>query len=734
MSFLRCYHSVIYFILMILLATLGLSGCDDRPLNNPYPRAEDDANILYSSFSEPPKTLDPAKSYSSNEYIFIAQIYEPPLQYDYLKRPYTLIPLTATSMPTQQYLDEKGQVLPANVSFDKVAYTDYIIEIKPDIYYQPHPAFAKDEKGRYYYQQLPLGWLAENNIRSLKDFPQQGTRELIAEDYVYQIKRLAHPEVQSPILGFMSEYIVGLHDYAQQLQQLYVPKNGERTKPFLDLRKFPLAGAEVLDRYRFKIRIKGYYPQFIYWLAMPFFSPIPWEADQFDSQPKMEDHNITLNWYPVGTGPFMLSENNPNQRMVLTRNPNFHGENYPLVGEPEDKSRGLLDNAGKPLPFIDQAMFYLEKESIPRWHKFLQGYYDNSGISADNFQQAIEIDSQDQPQLSESMQKMGMRLQIAVEPSISYLGFNMLDDVVGGNSERARKLRQAIAIAIDYEEFIAIFANGRGTPAHSPLPPGIYGYESERNNPYVYEEKNGRVKRKSVSDAKKILAEAGYANGQDPSTGAPLKLYYDLPAMSGPDDKAQLDWMRKQFAKLGIELDIRATQYNRFQEKMRTGHAQLFAWGWNADYPDPENFLFLLYGPNGKVKSGGENAANYQNAQFDRLYEKMKQMPNNEERLMVIRQMLAIIQRDTPWVWGFFPKTFVLSHGWNHITKPNAIANNTLKYVKIDPKLRAEKRREWNQPIIWPFVILVLLFLIFVLVIFRYYRQMEYRPLLRRKF
>jgi oligopeptide transport system substrate-binding protein len=51
---------------------------------------------------------------------------------------------------------------------------------------------------------------------------------------------------------------------------------------------------------------------------------------------------------------------------------------------------------------------------------------------------------------------------------------------------------------------------------------------------------------------------------------------------------------------------IRATDYNRFREKMREGTGQMFFWGWNADYPDPENFLFLLYGPNGKVEAGGK--------------------------------------------------------------------------------------------------------------------------------
>ena len=74
-----------------------LAGCG-RVWNDPYPASESGKNILYSSFSERPKHLDPAQSYTADEYDFIWQVYEPPLQYHYLKRPYTLIPATAAAI------------------------------------------------------------------------------------------------------------------------------------------------------------------------------------------------------------------------------------------------------------------------------------------------------------------------------------------------------------------------------------------------------------------------------------------------------------------------------------------------------------------------------------------------------------------------------------------------------------------------------------------------------------
>ena len=345
---------------------------------------------------------------------------------------------------------------------------------------------------------------------------------------------------------------------------------------------------------------------------MPFFAPVPWEADVFYSQPGMKERNITLDWYPLGTGPYMLTVNNPNRQMVLERNPNFHGEIYPAEGEESDFEAGYLKDAGAPLPLIDKVVYSLEKEAIPYWNKFLQGYYDSSGISSDSFDQAVQIGSAGDISLTAALREKGVKLNTAVSASIFYMGFNMLDPVVGGDSERARLLRQAISIAMDYEEFISIFSNGRGLPAQSPLAPGIFGHlEGEAGmNPYVYDWGKYGLQRKSIEYARKLLAEAGYPDGRDVETGKPLALYLDTPG-GGPDDSARMNWLRKQFEKLSIQLQIRATDYNRFQEKMRKGTAQIFQWGWNADYPDPENFLFLLYGKNSKVEHNGENAANY---------------------------------------------------------------------------------------------------------------------------
>lgn len=680
--------------MLLALSLLLLTACDGGLWNDPYPADDAGKSTLYTAFTERPKHLDPAQAYSENEYEFLAHIYSPPLQYHYLKRPYQLVPLAASEMPSVRYLDKDKRPLPASASPQRIAYSVYEVNIKPNMRYQPHPAFVPE------YMHLTAADLA--SIHTLSDFKQTGTRVVTATDYVHQIKRLVHPQLHTPIAGVMGEYIVGLKDYATALQ------TASKSPGFLDIEKYPLSGVEVVDDTTYRITIHGKYPQFAYWLAMPFFSPMPQEVERFYAQAGMKERNLTLDWWPVGSGPYYLSENDPNRRMVMTKNPYYDSEIYPSEGEAGDALAGYLADAGKPLPLIDQVVFSLEKETIPYWNKFLQGYYDASGISSDSFDQAVQVSVSGEAAVSDEMSAQGITLNTSVATSTMYTGFNWLDTVVGGNSERATKLRRAIAIAVDFEEFISIFANGRGISAQSPIPPGIFGFKEGKDgiNSYVYDWVDGAPKRKSIAEAKRLLAEAGYSGGVDAKTGQPLVIHLDTTA-TGVGNKSRLDWLRKQFDKLGVQLDVRSTDWNRFQDKIRRGDTQMFYMGWNADYPDPENFFFLLHGPQGKVKQGGENASNYNNPKFDRLFEQMKNMDNSPQRQAIIDDMQEILRRDSPWLWGYHPKQYVLQHGWLHNIKPNIMANNKLKYWRVDSAQRLQSRRQWNQPRYWPLLALL---------------------------
>jgi oligopeptide transport system substrate-binding protein len=174
-----------------------------------------------------------------------------------------------------------------------------------------------------------------------------------------------------------------------------------------------------------------------------------------------------------------------------------------------------------------------------------------------------------------------------------------------------------------------------------------------------------------------------------------------------------------------VQLVVRSTDYNRFQEKMRKGTEQLYYWGWNADYPDPENFLFLFHSKQSKVKYQGENASNYENPAFDRLFDRMRDMPNGPERQAVINEMLEMLRLDAPWVWGLHPKDYALAHQWVYNRKPTKMGNNTIKYQKLDPVLRERLRIEWNRPIVVPIGIGVVVLLFAILPAVIVYRRRE---------
>lgn len=684
-------------------------------LNAPRDVEEYAEKTLFTAFGgRSPRTLDPQRSYSSDETAYTYGIYEPLYQYHYLKRPYTLVPRTAVRVVEPRYFDAKGRELPVDAPAEAIAVSVYDIPIQKGIRFAPHPAFAKDRNGNFLYHDL--SYEEAKRKRKPGDFAERGTRELTAHDYVHGIRRIASPRVVSPILGTMSDHIVGLEDLARTLREqdrLLREKVGNDA--YLDIDGVPFEGAEALDDHTLRIRVKGKYPQFSNWLTMAFFAPVPWEAEKFYSQRGFQENNFTLNTWPVGTGPFMMSVFEENRRHEMVKNPLFRFVPYPCEGEAGDKEKGYLAACGKPLPLVERVVFEIEKEAVPLQTKFLQGYYDSPSIDRVDTGLGYLTAMADSPEKLALYTKKNLRFPETVEASFWYLGFNWLDPVLGGGktpeeARRARLLRQAISIAVDWEENIAIFQKNQGIPAHGPLPPGLFGWRDDGPsafNPVVYRKtEEGRVVRRSIEDAKALLREAGYPDGRDALTGKPLILSFDY-QNAAQGSKAYLEWYQRQFAKLGIQLDIRATDYNRFQDKMNRGAAQIFLWGWVADYPDAENFLFLFYGPNGKVKYGGENAGNYENPAFDRAFERMKWLEDGPEKARAIDEMIRILQEDAPIMFGYYPKAAAAFHEWVLNAKPTSMVRNSLQYIGVDEALRARRIREWNEPVLWPLLLFV---------------------------
>lgn len=644
----------------LLIGALALS-CS----NNPYPDADDGLKVLYTVYREAPRTLDPAVSYNVGSHKIIGAICETLLEYHYLKRPYEMIPGLAQAIP-------KAVPLPDG----RVSYT---FELREGVMFQDDPSFALGAKA---------GEAAKKS------------RLVVAGDFVFQLMRVADPNVNSPVMQTFSK-IDGFHEFTSNL---------------MDMRKDPeFAALSVREQYRqagpvkglvqrgdfaFEMILSGPYPQILYWFAMPFSAPVPWEAVEYydgeEGRPRFADH-------PVGAGPYRLAQYDKQFRIVLERNPNWYGAThpewkapgtvYPAEGEAPDTDG--VSRAGKTLAFIDRIEFRREKESVPRFNKFLQGYYDKSGINKESFDKVIQGNG-----LSPEMAAMGIRLHRVVDLSISYIGFNQDDERVGQAAGRHGKLlRQAMSLAIDSDEYIELFLNGRGQPAQSILPPGLFGFDPEYKNAY-------RVV--DIKRARTLLSEAGYPAGIDPETKQPLKLQFDTYATSAAQ-LIPIQYLIDSWRKIGLDVQVASTTYNKFQEKVDNKVHQIFQWGWVADYPDPENFLFLLISKMAGDK--GPNHTNFRNPEYDALFAQMELLPDDAARADLIAQMLDILEEERVWIELLNAESYVLYHEWISQYKPPGFEFSTIKYQNIDPQQRAEKRRTTNQPVMWPAYLLVLIIL-----------------------
>jgi len=649
--------------------------------NDPYPAADSAAKVLYRPFSEAPKTLDPAIAYTTTAHDINGLVNVSLLEYHYLKRPYALAPGLARAVPVAERRGE--QIV-------------YRFELFPDLLFQDDPCFAAHHGGAM-------------------------TRPVTARDVEFELMRVADPEVNSPALEPFA-HVADFLEFRARLSTLRAADPALAALPVADQyrRAGRIAGVAVRSDSVLEITLAEPYPQILFWFTMPFTAPMPWEAvayyDGQGGRPHLADH-------PVGAGPYRVVEYDKQSRIVLEQNPNWHGRRhpewkapgtvFPVDVPPEDLGTiAPPEVRGASLPFIERVELRREKERIPAFNKFLQGYYDASGIVKESFDKVVQND-----RLSPEMSERGIALRKSVEPAIYYLGFNMDDRVLGApGGVRARKLRQAMSLAIDSEEYLRLFLNGRGVPAQSLLPPGIFGHEPEYRNPY---------RAVDLERARRLLVEAGYPGGIDPATRAPLRLTFDTGDTSA-DGRLHYTYYVNSWRRIGLDVALEATNYNRFQEKMREGGFQIFSWGWVADYPDPENFLFLLWSKMSRKANNGPNTANYSDPEYDAQFLRVKSMENGPERLALIREMRARVDADCPWIPLFYPEQYSLYHGWLKNVKPMGLSVPLAKYYDLDPAERRAQRRAWNRPVLWPaFAVVALLLAVLAPGIVTFFRERQ---------
>lgn len=606
--------------------------------NNPYSPGETARPVIYRSLGDDPRTLDPTTSYVVSEGQIIDVVYLSYFQYHYLKRdPYVLELALGAEQPKRE----------------------------PYVYTVVEKGRPVRKRGESWTFRIKRG------LRFQDDpcFPGGKGREIKAADFLFSFRRMADPSTNCPVRSFVEDKILGFADYVKQCSER---KGG----PDWDA---PVEGLQLdrQDPYTFRILLNQPYPQLRYLMTMHFTTPLPREA--------VERYGKELARHSVGNGLYTLAEYVPKQRIVLRLNPNRPLQLYPSEGAPGDRQAGLLRDAGKRLPLAETVVYSYIREGITGWNLFLQGYQDAWGVTQTNFQQVMSRPGQ----LSPEMVQRGVKLTRAADPNFYYFAFNMQDPVVGGYSREKRKLRQAISTAIDAQAYIDLFSQGNGLPAQFIIPPGIFGYEPGYRNPY---------RQYSVERARRLLAEAGYPNGIDPRTGERLTIYYDNTATDAAG-RQSVGLVQKQLEAIGIRLESRSWRGVVWQDRLDKGQFQFISYGWLADYPDPENFLFLLYGRN---RRPGPNYAGYDNPEYNRLFERMRAMDDGPERMAIIRRMRAIATEDCPLVFRQHTQGLSLSHSWLRNVKPHPVANDVTKYLSVDSARRARLQAQWNRPNYWP--------------------------------
>lgn len=535
------------------------------PLGNAKTPAQAD-KVLRIAFEAPDDGFDMVKTFNFYSGNVADVIFERLLQYDYLANPVKLVPATAQSMPV---IKENGKV--------------YIFKIKPGIYFTADPAF----KGQ--------------------------RRELIAEDYVYSVKRILDPKNHSSSYAFIDQKIVGANALVEQAKQ---------TGRFNYDAK--IEGVKALDRYTLQFTLTQPDYNFPYILAYSTFGATAREVVDY--------YKDRLGMHPVGTGPYMLSKYVPRSKIELVANPDYRGFvwNFKSTGTAWDNQL-VKEMTGKKMPQIGKVNISIIEEEQSRWLAFQSKQLDFDKLTSSSIPKVLDQNNQLKP----AMRQKGIRLYSNKEAEITYTMLNMRDPIIGGNNLDKIALRRAIAMSFNVDEYIRILRKGQAVKAEMLVPAGVNGHNPKYRSSIGY----------NPSLANKLLDHFGYKKGADGYRNLPngKALVLKINTESGSSSVMYSELWKKNLDTIGIRADFRVSN---FADNLKAAtQCQYMIWGgaWHADYPEGENFTQLLYGPN----VGRGNQSCYSSSAYDGLYKQAMQQPP-EKRMPYYEKMSRQIEADNP--------------------------------------------------------------------------------------
>ncbi len=532
-------------------------------------------------------------------------IYDALLQYDHLARPIRLQPRAAEALPE---VTDGGRT--------------YTFRIRPGIFFTPDPAFG----GR--------------------------RRELVAEDYVYSLKRFFDPKVRAQWAFLLAGKVVGADALAEE---------AKRTGRF-DYDR-PIEGLQALSRHVFRLKLVEPDYNMLYILTMPATAAVAREVVEFYGDAFAE--------HPVGTGPFRLASWRRSARIVLEANPDYRGEAFRSAGGEDERDRRIAEHLeGKTLPLVGRIAIDIVEERQPEWLAFLNAEHD--------YIRPLPVEFLDVAmpggRLAPNLARRGIEVRPDEVAWITYTTFNMRDPVVGGYTPEKVALRRAISLAYPVDDEIRIIYKDQALRIHSPIAPGMAGFTDERSPTLAYDPPR----------AKALLDMYGYLDRDgDGYREMPDGSRLTIDQASTPDQRARQKnelWRRAMDA-IGIRMTFdKVEKLPELRRQAQLGKVQSFSYGWIADYPDGENFLQLFW-----TKSiGGANYSLFSHPEFDRLYERIKVMPDSPERTELYRRMVRILWVYAPWRVNSLMRGSVLIHPWIIGYKKHPFAHDPWRYLDVD--------------------------------------------------
>lgn len=503
--------------------------------------------------------------------------------------------------------------------------TRYTFRIKPGIYFADDPVF----KGK--------------------------KRELVARDVEYAVKRFRDPAVRSPYSWLFEDKIVGLDEYVAEAK-----KTGRFSYDAV------IPGITVKDKYTISFKLREPDFNFIYFFAMPNVVPVAREVIEAYASDTMA--------HPVGTGPYILKEWVRRSKIVLEKNPNYRGHTLNTAfADPNDvwDQAAIKSLGGKTLPLIDRIELYPIEEEQPRFLAFMNKEHDFIEETPFAFVNQVYANGK----LAPAMQKRDIRVFLEEQMEITWDGFNMEDPVVGGYKPENVAFRRALVLAHDREQEIKIIRRGFATPVNSPIPKGVIGYDPAFR---AAEQEYNPARAKAILDMIGIVDKDG-DGWRDLPDGRPLKLTYKYRALE-QDGRNQAQLWAKCLAAVGIRLDTIAVQFVDLLKDRKVGNFQMSGLAWIADYPDAQNFLQLLYGPNTDIS----NDSRFKLPEYDRLYREALKLPDSPERNRLYREMNRLLMAYAPWRMGIQRSFTHFLNPWVLGYKKHPILFTSFKYMDID--------------------------------------------------